>query len=181
VELQEILTSSFVLKMVQVEELLEILNTLILSFVDNTITIDKITLQSIVTCLHVLQAKTSLLQNQNRLLHDALKRQNLQQHFEPILIQSPLFKNEEDVEDDSDQQPVHEQLSEIVPDSSTNQLPLSKQIIKHWEEIRQNKHRMGIGYENDVTFHNPYYTKPIQLQSVGLFQDNSHSPALVQE
>jgi hypothetical protein len=39
----------------------------------------------------------------------------------------------------------------------------------------------GIGYEKDVTFHNPDYTKPIQFQSVGLLQESSHSPAPVQE
>jgi hypothetical protein len=41
VDLQETLMSSFVLNMAQVEELIELLNTLILSFVDTTITMEK--------------------------------------------------------------------------------------------------------------------------------------------
>jgi hypothetical protein len=77
VELQETPVSSFVFKMAQVEELLELLNTLILSFVDNTVTIDKTTLQFVVTCLQVSQAKAALLQTQTRLLHNALERKNL--------------------------------------------------------------------------------------------------------
>jgi hypothetical protein len=82
--------------MARVEELLELLNTLILSSVDNTVTIDKTTLQSVVTCLQVSQAKATLLQTQTRLLHDALERKNLRQHSELVLVQNPLFKDEED-------------------------------------------------------------------------------------
>jgi hypothetical protein len=63
--------------MARVEELLELLNTLILSSMDVTITIDKTTLQSVVMCLQVSQAKATLLQTQNQLLHDALELKNL--------------------------------------------------------------------------------------------------------
>jgi hypothetical protein len=164
-------------------ELQEILNTLILSSMDNTITIDKTTLQTFVTCLQVLQVKATLLKNQNRLLHDALEIRNLRQHYEPILVQNPIFEDEEDDDADSDQQPTQKPLSETTPYSSTDEvhLPLSKQIIRPWEEIRNNNHRTCIGYEKDVTFHIPYYTKPIKFQSVGLLQEGSHSPAPVQE
>jgi hypothetical protein len=82
--------------MARVEELLELLNTLILSSVDNTITIDKTTLQYVVTCLQVSQAKAALLQTQTRLLHDALERKNLRQHSELVLVQNPLFEEEDD-------------------------------------------------------------------------------------
>jgi hypothetical protein len=63
--------------MAQVEKLLELLNTIILSSMDNIVTTDKATLQSIVTCLQVSQAKEALLQTQTRLLHDALEQKNL--------------------------------------------------------------------------------------------------------
>jgi hypothetical protein len=82
--------------MARVEELLELLNTLILSSVDNTVTIDKTTLQSVVTCLQVSQAKVTLLQTQTRLLHDALERKNLRQHYELVLVQNPIFEDDED-------------------------------------------------------------------------------------
>jgi hypothetical protein len=47
--------------MAQSQELLELLNTLILTVEDNTIIINKGTLQSILTCLQVSQAKVELL------------------------------------------------------------------------------------------------------------------------
>jgi hypothetical protein len=78
-----------------------------------------------------------MLQTQTQLLHDALERKNLR-HSELVLVQNnPLF--EEDDDDDSDQQPVQEQLSEPTSDSSADevQLPLSKPIIRPWEEIRE--------------------------------------------
>jgi hypothetical protein len=167
--------------MARVEELLELLNTLILSSVDNKITIDKENLQSVVTYLHVMQTKEGLLQTQTHLLHDALVRQNLRQHFEHVLVQNPLFKDEEDDEVDSDQQSTQGPHNEPTPDSSTYQLPLSNRISIPWEEIIHNKHRTNIGYEKDVIFHNLDYTKPIKFQSVGLLQDSSHSLSPVQD
>jgi hypothetical protein len=133
--------------------------------------------------LQVLQAKETLLQTQTRLLHDALERKNLRQHSELVLAHNPLFKDDENDDVNLDQQPVQQQLSETTPDSSTYkvQLSLSKWIIRPWEEIRNNKHRTGIGYEKDVTFHIHDYTKLIQFQSVGLLQDGSHSPTPFQE
>jgi hypothetical protein len=59
--------------MARVEELLELSNTLILSYVDNTFIINKTTLQSVVTFLQVSQAKATLLQTQTRLIHDVLE------------------------------------------------------------------------------------------------------------
>ena len=88
----------------RIDDLLELMNTLILSFVDNTVTIDKATLQSILTCLQASQAKTELLQVQTRLLHDELQQKNLQ-HSELVLVQNnPLFEEDDDV--DSEQQPT---------------------------------------------------------------------------
>jgi hypothetical protein len=59
------------------EKLLELLNTRILSSVENTITTGKATLQSIVTCLQVSQDKVALLQTHTQLLHDAFEQKNL--------------------------------------------------------------------------------------------------------
>jgi hypothetical protein len=120
-------------------------------------------LKSIVTSFHTTQAKETLLQTQTLLLHDALERKNLRQHYELVLVQNPIFNNDEDDEVDLDQQLAQQPLSETTPDSSTYQLPLSKRIIRPWEEIRKNKHRTNIRYEKDVTFHNLDYTKLFQL------------------
>jgi hypothetical protein len=93
-------------------------------------------------------------------------------------------------DDDSDQQPMQEQLSEPTSNTSADedevvceqvQLSLCKPIIRPWEEIKDNKHRTSIGYEKEVTFHIPDYTKPIQFQSVGFLQESLYSPAPVQD
>jgi hypothetical protein len=83
---------------------------------------------------------------------------------------------------------VQEQLSESTSDTNTDEdeavqvhLSLSKSIIRSWEEIRDNKNKTGIGYENEVTFHILDYTKPIQFQIVGFLQESSYSPTPVQE
>jgi hypothetical protein len=56
---------------------------------------------------------------------------------------------------------MQEKLNETTSYMNANEfeLPLSKPIIIPWEEIRNNKHITGIGYEKEVTFHIPSYTK----------------------
>ena len=51
-------------------ELLELLNTLINTTEDNTVTLNKATLQSVLTCLQVMQDKVRLLQSLSELLND---------------------------------------------------------------------------------------------------------------
>jgi len=70
--------------MVQAEELLELLNTLMLVSIGNTITSNKETLQSVLTCLHDSQAKLEHLQAQSQLQHDKIQRRN--QHCELVLV-----------------------------------------------------------------------------------------------
>ena len=62
----------FVSKMTRVEELLELLNTLINTTEDNTVILNKTTLQSVLTCFQVTQAKVRLLQSLSQLLNDEL-------------------------------------------------------------------------------------------------------------
>jgi hypothetical protein len=82
---------------------------------------------------------------------------------------------------------VHDQLSEPTRYASADEyefmheqvhIYLSKSIIRAWEDI---KHKTSLIYENEVTFHIPYYTKLIQFQSVGLLQEGLYSPTPVQE
>jgi hypothetical protein len=65
---------------------------------------------------------------------------------------------------------VQEKLSESTSYTSANedevvheqvQLFISNPINKPWEEIIDNTHIIGIGYENEVIFHISYYIKPI--------------------
>jgi hypothetical protein len=59
--------------MAQVEEPLELLNNIIMYSMGNIVTIEKNSLESIVSCLQVLQAKVALLQNHTWLLHNTLE------------------------------------------------------------------------------------------------------------
>jgi len=104
-------------------------------------------------------------------LNDALEWKNLR-HCELVIVQNnPIFEDD-DGDDDPYQHPLQKKLSEPTSNISADEfhLSLSKPIIKPWEEIRNNKHRIGIGYEKEFTFHIPNYTKPIEFKSVGFFK-----------
>lgn len=55
---------------------------------------------------------------------------------------------------------------------------IPKTIIKVWEELVHNKHKTGLGYDKDVSFHISDYSKPIQFHSAGFLHDNSPSAVL---
>jgi len=82
--------------MARIDKLLELLNTLILTFMDNIVTIDKETLLSILTCLQVSQAKVRLLQTHTQLLHDELEWKNLRHSKLVFVHNNPLFEEEDD-------------------------------------------------------------------------------------
>jgi len=50
---------------------------------------------------------------------------------------------------------------------------LFKSIIRPWEEIRDNKYITCLGYDKEVTFHIPNYSRPIHLQSTQFLQRDS--------
>jgi len=55
------------------------------------------------------------------------------------------------------------------------QRSLPKPIIRPWKELVNNKHKIGLGYDKDVSFHIPDYSKPVQFHSVGFIHDSSPS------
>ena len=54
-------------------------------------------------------------------------------------------------------------------------------MIRAWEVIINNKCIISLGYEKEVSFHILDYSKPIQFQSTRFLQENSSSPAPVQD
>ena len=48
-----------------------------------------------------------------------------------------------------------------------------KPIIIPWEELVHNKHRTGLGYDKELSFHILDYSKTIKFQSVGFLLDSS--------
>ena len=200
-------------------KLLEFINTLINTTEDNTMILNKTTVQTVLTCLQVTQAKVRLIQSLSQLLNDELTNLKNQQPVkcsELVFVQhNPLY--DDDNGDVFDQQSVKEQHSDTTSESildefesiheptfqefpsdfseenfsmmhqrAVNPLPqiskqwvkntLSKPIIRHWEEIIYNKNRIGLGYDKEVTFHIPDYSRPIKFQSVGFMQEVSTSP-----
>ena len=57
---------------------------------------------------------------------------------------------------------------------------LSNPIIKPWEEIIYNKNRTGLGYDKEVTFHIPDYSRPIKFHNVGFLKEAPTSHVQVQ-
>ena len=58
---------------------------------------------------------------------------------------------------------------------------LSKPIIRPWEEIIYKKNITRLGYDKEVTFHIPDYSRPIKFQSAGFLQESSYLHASFQE
>jgi hypothetical protein len=119
--------------------------------------------------------------------------------FDQQSVKEKLSKTTPDAdEDEAIHEPTFQEFSfdfseenlSIMQQHIVNPLPLiskqqvqntlSKPIIRPWEEIIYNKNRTGLGYDKEVTFHIPDYSKPIQFQSVGFLQEVSTSPVQVQ-
>ena len=162
--------------MAKINEALELLNNLIHSNVDDMIKMSKDALCNIQSCLQDAHEKIEFLQLESQLQQDELQQKS--HHSEPVSVQN--------IEKDSHQQQVNQVAidSHSVPYTradlhadATSQLALLKPIIRPWEELVHKKHRTGLGYDKDVSFHIPDYTKPIIFQSAGFLYDSS--PALV--
>jgi hypothetical protein len=102
-------------------ELLEFPNTLINTTEDNTMILNKETLQLVLTCLQVMEDKVRILQGQSQLLNDELtdlKNQQPVKCSELVFVQNnPLYDDEDDDNNDVfDQQSVKKQLSKTTPD-----------------------------------------------------------------
>ena len=108
-----------------------------------------------------------------------LQQDELQQkshHSEPVSVQK--------IEKDSHQQQVNK--VSVDPHSvhctrhadASVQPALLKPIIRPWEELVHNKHKTGLGYDKDVSFHIPDYTKPIIFQSAGFLYESSPEAVL---
>jgi hypothetical protein len=104
-------------------ELLELMNTLIITIEDNMVILNKETLQSVLFFFQVNKAKVRLLQEQSQLLNDELiylKNQQPMKYSKLVFFQNnPLYDNEDDDDDDDDffnQQSMKEKLSNTNPD-----------------------------------------------------------------
>ena len=161
--------------MAKLERILELLRTLIMSTANSTVKINKSSLSDIQTCLQYAQEKIEILQLESQLQQEELQQRS--HHSEPVSVQN----NEADshkqqvniVQVHSD--PVPNKAAKLHADAEV-QLALPKPIIRPWEQLVHNKHRTGLGYDKDLSFHIPDYAKPIQFQSAGFIYDSSPAP-----
>jgi chemotaxis protein histidine kinase CheA len=159
--------SSEHVQMERSHKLLEFMNTLINTTKDNIVILNKTTLQLVLNCLQVTQAKVRLPQEKSHLLNDELielKSQKLVKFSELVFVQNnPLYNDDND-----DQQSVKEQINKPPSKEASDenesqeedakaysdttsiseskceahhqvQNDLSKRIIKPWEELQFNR------------------------------------------
>ena len=131
-----------------------LLNDLIHSNVDDVIKMSKDALCNIQSCLLDAHEKIEFLQLESQLQQEELQQKS--HHSEPVSVQK--------IEKDSHQQQVKKVSvdSHLVPCTRAHvhadaavQPALPKPIIRPWEELLHNKHRTGLGYDKDVSFHIP--------------------------
>ena len=148
--------------------LLELLSTLILSTDGSKVKVNKNTLRDIQKSLQYAQEKIDFLQLETKLQQEELQQWS---HLsEPVSVQK--------IETDSHKQqvnnvPVHSNKAVVVHADAEVQFALPKTIIRPWEQLVHNKHRTSLGYDKDLSFHIPDYSKPIQFQSAGFIHDIS--------
>jgi len=141
----------------QIGEVLEFLKTLIQSTSNDTFQISKVSLTDIQVCLQNAKEKIDFLQLETQLQQEELHQNR--HHSEPVFVQN--------IETTTHQQHVTVH-SDLVPNKAARlhadvevQSTLPKPIIRPWEQLVHNKHRTGLRYDKDLSFHIPDYTKPI--------------------
>lgn len=161
-------------KMAIINEVLEFLKTLILFTNHDTLKVSKVSLTNIEVYLQNAKEKIDFLQFETQLQQEEVKQTS---HSEPVSVQNNetgSHKYQDNiVEVHSD--PVPNKAAVVHADAET-QSALPKPIIRPWEQLVHNKHKTGLGYVKDLSFHIPDYSKPIQFQSAGFIHDSSSAP-----
>ena len=165
------------MKMTRINATLEFLKTLILATSDDTFQINRFSLSKIQTCLKYAQAQIDFLQLESQLQQEEL--QQWSHHSKPVYVQ----KIETDSHKKQDNNVTFH--SNLVPNEATVvhadvevQFALPNPIIRSWEGIFHNRHKNGLGYDKDMSFHIIDYSMPIQFQSARFLQDSSPSAVL---
>jgi hypothetical protein len=85
---------------------------------------------------------------------------------EDVKAQNDTKSNISECELDFSFEVTKENIHECLEEHQQVQNDLSKIIVRPWEELQFNKNQHGLGYEKDISFHIPNYSKPIQFVSV---------------
>jgi len=145
--------------MAQIDNVLELMKTLIRSIAYSTITISKASLSDIQTYLQKAQDKIDFLHLESQLQQEDLQKYS--HDSELVFVQDNHF-----VETHSHQQLEIDQiidplLGAVVDVDAGIQSALPKSVIRSWEYLVHKKHRICFRYDKEVSFHIPYYSKPI--------------------
>lgn len=157
--------------MARITEILEFLKTLIHSSTHDILKVSKVSLTNIQVCLQNAQEKIDFLQLESQLQQEELEYWS--HRSESVSVQN--------IEKTTHQQQVnnvtvHSNKVAVVHVDADTQSALPKPIIRPWEHLVHNKHRTGLGYDKELSFHIPNYAKPIQFQSAGFIHDSSPAP-----
>lgn len=148
--------------MARITEVLEFLKTLIHSTDHDTIKIRKNTLCDIKTCLQYTQEKVDFLELESQLQQEEL--QQWSHHSELVYVHNiETNSHKQQVNNVAvDSYPVPNEAAELCVDTKI-QLATTKPIIRPWEKIVHNKHKLGLGYDKDVSFNILDYLNPVKF------------------
>ena len=153
----EISANALLLKMDQIDDSLKLLNTLMHSTIDEMVEISKSTLMDIKICLQNAHEKIEFLQLESQLQQEELKQKS--HHSEPVSIQNiekdSHQQQEYKVVDDSHSVPC---TREYLHADAVAQSALPKPIVRPWENLVHNKHKIVLGYDKELSFHIPNYS-----------------------
>ncbi|MCY6488113.1 hypothetical protein, partial [Actinobacillus pleuropneumoniae] len=131
--------------------------------------INKTSLFKIKICLQNAQENIEFLQLETKLQQEELHQNR--HHSEPV----------QNIKTTTHQQQVnnvivHSNKAAVVHADAETQSALPNPIIRPWEQLVHNKHKTGLGYDKDLSFHIPDYSKPVQFQSAGFIHESSPAP-----
>jgi len=161
--------------MAPIGAILELVDNLILSTMDNTVKISKDFLTDIHSCLQDVHEKIDFLQLESHLQQEELKQRN--HHSGYVSVQNiETATHQKQVNNVTLDSYLVSNKAAVVHADVETQFALPKPIIRPWEQLVYNKHVTGLGYDKDLSFHIPDFSKPIQFQSAGFIHDSSLAP-----
>ena len=138
--------------MTKLNDLVELLRNLMLSTVHNDVQVSKDMLCDIQSCLQNAKSTINFLELESQLQRDELQKKTCDSEL--VFVQNNnLFE--------PDHQSKNDQRNEVLSSENLDAVRSVdvKPVIRPWEEMTHNKHRIGLGYNNDIFFHIPDFAK----------------------
>ena len=162
--------------MVRIDKILELLRNLIMSTPKSTVKFNKDTLRDIQISLQNAHEKIFIFS-----LNLSYNKKNYISVV--IILNLFLFKKLKQTPKQQvnnvavDSHSVPSSKADLYADADVHTSP-PKPIIRPWEELVHNKHKTGLGYDKELSFHILDYSNPIKFQSAGFLHDSSPTTVL---